>query len=56
MEEMKGQKSEEIRSMAQFKRKYLPKLAERELKNQEVGSIWAMETIQKLKALSKHSG
>jgi len=39
-----------IKSIAQFKKKYLPRLAEKELqKTQEIGSIWAMKTIQKLK-------
>ena len=47
---MDVQKDEGIRSIIQFKKKYLPKLAEKELeKTQEIGIIWAIETIQKLK-------
>lgn len=47
---MKTGRDRGIRSIAQFKKKYLPRLAEKELeKTQEIGSIWAMETIQKLK-------
>ena len=50
VKEMKARRDRGIRSIAQFKKKYLPQLAEKELeKTQEIGRIWAIETIQKLK-------